>query len=449
MFGFEVDPADILEGLKGIKDFEGKEGVEPTWSYQRQKDSLELFNMDILICDNVDAIFAKYRPGTFLPALCHLFMDTNAPLDVLESSARAITYFLDVHVDSTARKVVDVPGAVAAFCKALVLFPISDSMDPDTARMSRDVAEQSVKVLELLCRREAKAVFEAEGLQCLLTFVNSNGHNVHKDTLQCSLSVASMLCGRLKPDHPALPACVASLTCFLEHKIVDHALESLGSLTEMLSRGGADLAVLDSDGLVKKLLGLLYVPPADPQDLDQDMSLRTANIINLLIALCRGSPELAAKLLEENVLNAVEAVLEWVGEDKTALALLRLVDLVLTLVFRGLKAPHPKDPRFLGENAADSDTKDLGTIEAIRSGNMEALQEAVAGGSDVNAADQFGQTVLVWAAYTGTPEMAELLLESGADPNIGRNPPLHYAARFGRATMVQLLLKHGADPHLP
>jgi hypothetical protein len=48
---------------------------------------------------------------------------------------------------------------------------------------------QSVKVLELLCRREAKAVFEADGLQCLLTFVNTNGHNVHKDTLQCSLSV--------------------------------------------------------------------------------------------------------------------------------------------------------------------------------------------------------------------------------------------------------------------
>lgn len=55
--------------------------------------------------------------------------------------------------------------------------------------MSIAIFSQSVKVLELLCRREAKAVFEADGLQCLLTFVNTNGHNVHKDTLQCSLSV--------------------------------------------------------------------------------------------------------------------------------------------------------------------------------------------------------------------------------------------------------------------
>ena len=78
-------------------------------------------------------------------------------------------------------------------------------------------ALQSI-VLELLCRREARAVFEAEGLQCLLTFVNSNASSVHRDSLQCSLSVASMLCGRLKPDHPALSSSVAALTAFLDHK---------------------------------------------------------------------------------------------------------------------------------------------------------------------------------------------------------------------------------------
>ncbi len=144
-----------------------------------------------------------------------------------------------------------------------------------------------------------------------------------------------------------------------------------------------------------------------------------------------------------------QQVLEWVSEDKTALALLRLVDLVLTLVFRGVKAPHPKDPRFLGEDSVGREAKDLTTIEAIRNNNMGALQEAVQSGADVNAADQFGQTVLVWAAYTGTLEMAELLMQHNADPNLGRSPPLHYAARFGRADMVQLLLKHGADPLLP
>jgi hypothetical protein len=38
MFGIDVDPADIEEGLKSARDFEGKEveDGQPTWSYQRQ-----------------------------------------------------------------------------------------------------------------------------------------------------------------------------------------------------------------------------------------------------------------------------------------------------------------------------------------------------------------------------------------------------------------------------
>jgi hypothetical protein len=119
MFGSDADSGEILEGLRGLRDFEGREEEDETWSYQRQNESLQSFNMDILLCDNVDAIFAKYRPGTFLPALCHVFMDTDAPVDVRDGAARAIAYFMDVHVDSTARKVVEVPGAVKAFCLAV------------------------------------------------------------------------------------------------------------------------------------------------------------------------------------------------------------------------------------------------------------------------------------------------------------------------------------------
>mmetsp|Transcript_66919 Transcript_66919/g.139481 ORF Transcript_66919/g.139481 Transcript_66919/m.139481 type:complete len:503 (+) Transcript_66919:158-1666(+) len=446
MFGIDVDPNDILEGLKGVRDFEGKEDSEHTWSYQRQKDALEMFNMDILICDNVDSIFAKYRPGTFLPALCHVFMDTNAPLDVLESAARAITYFLDVHVDSTARKVVEVPGAVKAFCRALVIFPLdSSAADPESMRLSRDVSEQSVKVLELLCRREAKVVFEAEGLQCLLAFVSANASTLHKDTLQCSLSVASMLCGRLKPDHAALPECLASLTAFLHHKdtvVVDYALESLGSLVDMFTRAGAELTPMNECGLVKGLVRLLMARD-EVEAGDQDVSFRTLNVVSLLLSLSHGSPSLAKDVLNEPILAAIQMVLQRQEDEKTVLAVLRLVDFVLTLVFRGFEGLKPINNR---EAAEESQGKDLGAIDAIRNKNMEALAEAVDAGANVNFFDHFGQTVLVWAAYTGTEEMAEYLITNGADANLGKNPPLHYAARFGRPEMVQLLLSHGADP---
>jgi len=385
-----------------------------TWSYQRQKDALEMFNHDILICDNVDAIFSKYRPGTFLPALTRVFMDTNAPLEVLESAARAITYFLDVHVDSTARKVVEVPGAVKAFCKALVIFPLADVGDPDMTRMSRDVAEQSVKVLELLCRREARAVFEAEGLQCLLTFVNSNASTVHRDSLQCSLSVASMLCGRLKPDHPALSSSVASLTAFLEHKdsiVVDHALESLGSLTAMFTRAAVDPEPLNEFGLLSCLLRLLAARP-DGDHAEHDVSFRTGKVVSLVLNLARGSEKLANDLLHLPIVTAIQMVLHRQDEEKTVLAVLGLVDFVVTLVFRGFSAlakppASSRQDRALGSFGDDvQHGRDLGAIEAIRNNNMQALTEAVEAGADVNFFDHFGQTVLVWAAYTGSQDIA-------------------------------------------
>eukprot|EP00960_Hanusia_phi_P070532 767330-Hanusia_phi.AAC.6 len=448
MFGIEVDPEDILEGLKGRTD-EGKDEGALATDYQRQKDALELFNMDILTCDNVDVIFQKYRPGTFLPALCHVFMDINAPLEVLESAARAITYFLDVHVDSTARKVVEVNGAVKAFCKALVLFPIKNSDDLDTIRMSRDVAEQSVKVLELLCRREARAVFEADGLQSLLHFVNANASTLHNDTLQSSLSVASMLCRRLKADHPAFSSCVASLTAFLDHKdtvVVDHAIESLSTLVDMLSHVNVDLKRLNEHGLVDSLIKLM----ATREELDhgeQDIAFPIGKVVHLLLSLLRGSKGLAEAVLKEPIVNAIRVVLAAREDEKTSLAVLSLMDLIVTFLFKGYdgiqKSHGAQDDRTVYD---DSHSRDLGAIDAIRNNNLEALIEAIENGTDVNFADPFGQTILVWVAYSGTEDMAEYLILNGADPNLGRNPPLHYAARFGRPKMVELLLRHGAEP---
>lgn len=53
---------------------------------------------------------------------------------------------------------------------------------------------------------------------------------------------------------------------------------------------------------------------------------------------------MSATLLSEDVVGAAESVLEWGGqggaggaEDKMSLSLMRLIDLVLTLVFRGVK----------------------------------------------------------------------------------------------------------------
>ena len=74
----------------------------------------------------------------------------------------------------------------------------------------------------------------------------------------------------------------------------------------------------------------------------------------------------------------------------------------------------------------------------------------VANGAEVNAAHGDGMTGLHWAAENGNPEIASILLESGANveavTRLGAYRPLHLAARRGNASVIQLLLDASADP---
>lgn len=65
-------------------------------------------------------------------------MDETAPDSILEVTARAITYYLDVSAECS-RRIVTVDGAIKALCTRLVVVDIS-------ARTSKDLAEQCVKV---------------------------------------------------------------------------------------------------------------------------------------------------------------------------------------------------------------------------------------------------------------------------------------------------------------
>lgn len=73
-----------------------------------------------------------------MPALCRIFLDEQAPETVLEVTARAITYYLDVSAECT-RRIVAMDGAVRAICNRLVVAELS-------SRTSKDLAEQCVKV---------------------------------------------------------------------------------------------------------------------------------------------------------------------------------------------------------------------------------------------------------------------------------------------------------------
>lgn len=80
----------------------------------------------------------SYPPRAFIPALCKIMMDMSAPDNVLEVTARALTYYLDVSVDCT-RRITSVDGALRAIVRRV------ESADLGS-RSSKDVAEQCVKV---------------------------------------------------------------------------------------------------------------------------------------------------------------------------------------------------------------------------------------------------------------------------------------------------------------
>jgi len=95
---------------------------------------------------------------------------------------------------------------------------------------------------------------------------------------------------------------------------------------------------------------------------------------------------------------------------------------------------------------------------AYRAGEHTALPVVrflIKHGADVNACDSSGDTPLCYAAFARHAEIAELLLEGGADPDgsdcetewshCSPTAPVNWAASNGDVRLLKLLIKAGAD----
>ncbi|XP_017772148.1 PREDICTED: leucine-rich repeat serine/threonine-protein kinase 1 isoform X5 [Nicrophorus vespilloides] len=85
--------------------------------------------------------------------------------------------------------------------------------------------------------------------------------------------------------------------------------------------------------------------------------------------------------------------------------------------------------------------------------NTELLEDLLAGGqqSFINSQDSWGRTPLHAAAISDNSRCIQILLNTGADPNVkcgsrGENKtPLHLSAEYGHVSNVRILLQHGAS----
>jgi len=143
------------------------------------------------------------------------------------------------------------------------------------------------------------------------------------------------------------------------------------------------------------------------------------------------------------------AVLLWlIGLPRVAMAAAALPVLIVAgYQYLGVVAEREYDDTLHGaDDFTDPAARRIAA--AIADGDTAVLRELAAGGADFNARGPKGDTILTFAVMYW-PERVPLIVELGADPNLGAGPgtgPLYRAAVTGATGAVDALLRAGARP---
>ena len=156
------------------------------------------------------------------------------------------------------------------------------------------------------------------------------------------------------------------------------------------------------------------------------------------------------RLLEENAKElkdtkiSFESIFDGFSGSADEMAIVRMLD------EKGFELPFKKVK--LG-NVLRISVKDSGSL-------VDVLDYLIGKGVDVNQFDSFGNTLLSnlcedgdWDNWNDLGVVVRFLFEKGANPNLGRNPPLirlttpPICSQPGVDEVMKLLLEHGADPN--
>src|SRR5262245_33677953 len=89
-------------------------------------------------------------------------------------------------------------------------------------------------------------------------------------------------------------------------------------------------------------------------------------------------------------------------------------------------------------------------VEAVKAGNIPAIQAMLQQRRDPNEREKDGTAALHWAVHNRQPEVVDLLIRAGAGVNVKNRygmTPLALAVTNGDLAITERLLKAGADLH--
>ncbi|MEM9389532.1 MAG: ankyrin repeat domain-containing protein [Bacteroidota bacterium] len=102
-------------------------------------------------------------------------------------------------------------------------------------------------------------------------------------------------------------------------------------------------------------------------------------------------------------------------------------------------------------NSSGNEAPEMTIHAATFMGNLKAVEQHIAAGTELNATDEYGSTPLIIAATFDKPKIAKALIKGGANMSAtggDGSTPLHTAAFMCRVEIVKALLANGADKNL-
>ncbi len=125
--------AENANFILGLLQSDAEEGSD------LQLAALDQLCLLVLQMDSPDSLKKLYPPASYVPVLAHFFLDFSSPASVLESSARVITYYLQILPFETTTCLLDEETLFGSMTFRMTLCDLTDSLE-------NDLAQQIIKV---------------------------------------------------------------------------------------------------------------------------------------------------------------------------------------------------------------------------------------------------------------------------------------------------------------